>query len=85
VKNVSRYEPLIWLGMLAYLGFYVFGIVMGVFSPFEMIVFTLPAIVFLVLYLVYARSASRAIHDPSDPRHDATVRAAREQRERRGW
>ena len=85
MKSLSKYEPLIILGLLAYLGFYVFGIVMGVFSPTGRWLFTIPAIVFVGLYLLYARSVSRAIHDPSDPRHDATTHAARDQREKRGW
>lgn len=85
MKSLSKYEPLIILGLLAYLGFYVFGIVMGVFSPTERWIFTIPAIVFVILYLLYARSVRRAYDDHDDPRHDATVHAARDQREKRGW
>lgn len=80
-----KYERLIILGLLAYLGFYVFGIVMGVFSPTERWVLTIPAILFVVLYALYARSVKHAIDDPADPRHDATVKMARDQREKRGW
>jgi hypothetical protein len=85
VRSLSKYEPLIILGLLAYLGFYVFGIVMGVFSPTERWIFTIPAAVFVILYVLYSRRVRQAIDDPSDPRHEATVHAARDQREKRGW
>jgi hypothetical protein len=82
---MTRLERIIILGFLAYLGFYVFGVVMGVFSPAERWIFTIPAIVFVVGYVLYARSVRHAIEDPEDPRHDATIKASRDQREKRGW
>ena len=68
---------------LAYLGFYVYGIVMGVFSPVEMIGFTTIAAVCLAAFVVHSVRYRRALKDPQQ--HDAIMREAHVYRERRGF
>jgi len=81
----TRISTLTWLGMLAFLGFYVYGVVLGVFSPLELVGFTVMAVVFAVLYMFHARRTRRAMHDESHPSHDEMTRTARKQREKRGF
>jgi mannose/fructose/N-acetylgalactosamine-specific phosphotransferase system component IIC len=81
----TKIVTLIWLGMLGFLGFYVYGLVLGVFSPFELVGFTVMAVVFAVLFMFHARRTRRAIHDESHPSHDEMARTARRQLEKRGF
>jgi hypothetical protein len=71
-----------WLGVLTYLGFYVFGLVMGVYTPSEVPYFTIPAAVLAALYLVHATRGRRAASGGGD---DETARLAHRLREGRGF
>ena len=71
------------LAGLAYLGFYVYGLMMGVFSPFELLGFTIVAVVCLAGYVVYAVRLRRAMRTPG--KHEAMMREAHYYRERRGF
>ncbi len=73
------------LAMLAFLGFYVYGLVLGVFSPFELVGFTVLAVVFTVLVALQLRRTRRAIRDPDDPAHAEITGVAQKQREKRGF
>jgi uncharacterized membrane protein len=74
---------LLLLAGLGYLGFYGFGVVMGVFSPFEMIGFTVLAGVFAAAYAVHAIRVRRAMR--THGQHEAIMREAHVYRERRGF
>ena len=71
------------LAGLGYLGFYVYGLVMGVFSPFELMGFTVVAVVCVAAFVVYSLRLRRAMRTPGD--HEALMRKAHVYRERRGF
>jgi len=71
------------LAGLAYLGFYVYGAVMGVFSPVAMLGFTILAVVCLTAFLIHAVRFRRAMDTPGQ--HEALMRKAHVYRERRGF
>ena len=68
---------------LAYLGFYVFGSVMGVFGPGEIPIFTVIAFMIVVAGVVHVLRAKKAVEDP-DERHER-MREQHDQRRRRGF
>jgi hypothetical protein len=78
--NISR---LALLAALGYLGFYVYGLVMGVFSPFELVGFTIVAAVCAAAFVVHAVRIRRAMRTPGE--HEAIMRQAHVYRERRGF
>ncbi|HEX2467575.1 MAG TPA: hypothetical protein VHJ54_05155 [Solirubrobacterales bacterium] len=78
----DRLETILWLAVLAYLGFYVFGLIMGVYSPGEVLYFTIPAAVLACAYVVHAIRSRRAARDRGD---DESLREAQRLRETRGF
>ncbi len=70
------------LAALAFLGFYVYGLVMAVFSPGEMIGFTAIAVVCLAAGVVHAVRITRALRGPE---RDRITRDLRKLYERRGF
>ena len=77
----DRLTQILWLAMLTYLGFYVFGLVMGVYAPGDVPYLTIPAILFAVAVVVQAVAARRAGAEAQD---DVT-RETRHLRETRGF
>ena len=71
------------LAALAYLGFYVYGLVMGVFAPFELLGFTILAVVFTAAFVVHMVRLRRAMKTPGA--HEKMMREAHVYRERRGF
>jgi membrane protein DedA with SNARE-associated domain len=71
------------LAGLGYLGFYVYGVIMGVFSPIELIGFTIVAAVCLAAFVAYTLQLRVAMRTPG--RHEALMRQAHVYRERRGF
>lgn len=78
--KLSRLALLVALG---YLGFYVYGLIMGVFSPIELLGFTILAVVFAAAYIVHALRLRRAMKTAGQ--HEALMREAHVYRERRGF
>ena len=76
---------LVLLAGFAFLGFYVFGVVMDVFVPGEIPVFTVIAVVVVVAAVVYFLRArtSKAVENPQERRE--RMREQHELRERRGF
>jgi len=68
---------------LAYLGFYVYGLIMGVFSPLELWGFTVLALVFAAAFVVHMVRLRRAMRTPGA--HEQLMREAHVYRERRGF
>jgi hypothetical protein len=71
------------LAALGYLGFYVYGLVMGVFSPFELVGFTIVALACLAAFIVHSVRFRNAMRTPGQ--HEALMRQAHVYRERRGF
>jgi hypothetical protein len=82
MKLLEVLPRLLLLAALAYLGFYVYGLIMGVFSPGEMVGFTIVAVVAVIAGLVHAFRIRRAMAGPDRARitHDL-----QKYRETRGW
>jgi TRAP-type C4-dicarboxylate transport system permease large subunit len=78
--TLSRLALLVGLG---YLGFYVYGLIMGVFSPLELWGFTILAIVFAAAFIVHTIRLRRLMRTPGG--HEAMMRDAHVYRERRGF
>jgi hypothetical protein len=81
----GRITRALWLGLLAFLGLYVYGIVIGAFSPAELIGFTVIAAVGAVLFSVHLFRVHRVMSDPGHPEHDRLMRGTQHERERRGF
>jgi hypothetical protein len=83
--RLSTISRLVLLVGFAYLGFYVFGIVMDVFAPGEIPLFTVIALVVVVAGVVHLLRGRRAVEeeDPEDRRE--RMREQHDLRERRGF
>lgn len=68
----------------AYLGFYVYGVIIGVFSPLELIGFTIIAVVLTIGSALLAIALRRGWTKLDEPT-PAQARAIRARRERRGF
>ncbi len=79
-KHLSTW---IILALGAYLGFYVFGLVMGAYSPGDVPYFTIPAAIFAALLIVMVVASRRS--GGRRPTDDPLSREARYQRETRGF
>ena len=67
------------LAMLVYLGFYIFGLAMGVYAPGDVPYFTIPAAVFAVIFVAQLVGAHR------DSSRKGMTREERHLRETRGF
>ena len=74
---------LIILAGLAYLGFYVYGLVMGVFSPGEMVGFSIVAGAIVIAVGLYGIWLRRANVDPAEEAR--VMRDLHDQQQRRGF
>jgi hypothetical protein len=83
MRLLSRLALVFVVAGLGYLGFYVYGVVMGVFSPVELIGFTILAVFFTALFVVHVVRVRRAMRTPED--RGAMMREAHVYRERRGF
>jgi hypothetical protein len=78
----NRLSTGFWLAGLGFLGFYLFGLIMGVYSATEVPYFTIPAGVVAVAFAIYlARGGRPGAADSAD----AGIRESRHLRERRGF
>lgn len=78
----DRLMTVFWLAILAYLGFYVFGLIMSVYSPGDVLYFTIPAAIFAVLYVVHVFRSRRT---STREGYDELVRESQRLRETRGF
>jgi threonine/homoserine efflux transporter RhtA len=76
----DRLSTALSLGALAYLGFYIFGLIMGIYSPGEVIGFTIgaAAAAFYVVQVIRGRRASAESSEEA-------MREAHRLREERGF
>ena len=85
MQFVDRVGRLFLLAGMAYLGFYVYGFVMGVFSLTEAIGigFTVLALFFTATFVVHVVRVRRAMRDPEQ--HHRIMQELHAHRERRGF
>jgi hypothetical protein len=83
MRFVSASGRLLLLGGLAYLGLYVYGLVMGAFDPLELIGFTAVAVGVVAAYVIHVIRINLSMHDPEQRREQ--TREMSRQRERRGF
>lgn len=79
----ERFKILVPLLAAVYLGFYVFGVVMSVFTPFQLVGLSVIAVACVLGLVAYGVAIRRGISPIADD--SPLSRAAREQRERRGF
>ena len=72
------------MGHLGYLGFYVFGLVMGVFSPLELYGFTIAAVVLVAGFVWRTVRVGREVSEPG-PEHDELMHKLHDLKEHRGF
>lgn len=80
---MSKLGLLFVVAGLGYLGFYVYGVVLGVFSPVELIGFTILAIFFASVFVVHVVRLRRAMDAPQQ--REAIMHETHVHRERRGF
>ena len=80
---MSRLGVLFVVAGLAYLGFYVYGVVLGVFSPVELIGFTILAVFFIGVFVIHLVRVRNAMRTPEQ--RGEIMRKAHVHRERRGF
>ncbi len=82
MKLLDNLGRVLLLVALAYLGFYVYGLIMGVFSPGEMIGFTVGAVACVIAGVVHGIRIRRAMKGPDRAR---ITHQLQKYRETRGW
>jgi hypothetical protein len=83
MTNRDRLTTAVNLAMAAYLGFYVFGLVMSVYAAGDVLYFTIPAAIMaavLLAQMVHDRRAATGA-----PAVDGVTRRSRQLRETRGY
>lgn len=82
---VGRVQIAWWVIVIAVIGFYLTGLVMTVFNPLQMWVFTGVVIVLVALFVRHLVTYSRMLRDDDAPGHDELRRTLNSMRETRGF
>ena len=82
---IERFNSLLLLIGLGYLGFYVYAVVLGLLNPGEVVVAGVLAAAIVVAFTVHAVRVRRALRDHTHPAHASMMDAIHAQRERRGF
>jgi fatty acid desaturase len=82
---IGRAKVAWWVIAIAVIGFYLAGLVMTVFNPLQMWVFTAVVIVLVVLFVRHLVTYSRMLRDENEPGHDELRRTLNTMRETRGF
>jgi hypothetical protein len=85
MESVLRLAYAFWPLAVGYLVMYVFGLIMGMYAPWELTGLTFIAVVLAVAYTLHAHRVQRAIRDHDDPSHEALMEKLHDYRERRGF
>jgi hypothetical protein len=85
MARFSNAATLFWLLSLGYLGLYAYCVVIGFFSPGEVVALGVVALVLAVGSVWHAIRVTRTMRDHDAPGHDAMMRALHHQRELRGF
>ena len=80
MRLLERFSRLFLLGGFAFLGFYVYGLVMSVFSPGEMVGFTILAVVFAVAGVIHFIRFRRVMQGPEKDRITHELQLLKEKR-----
>jgi len=82
---IGRVQIALWVIAIAVIGFYVTGLVMSVFNPLEMWVFTAVVVALVVLFILHARRIRHVIREQDEPGHDELRQTLNRMRETRGF
>ena len=82
---IGRIQIALWVLAIAAIGFYVAGLVMGVFNPLELWFFTAAVIAIVVLFVFHGRRIRRIIREQEEPGHDELRQTLGRMRETRGF
>ena len=82
---IGRVQIALWMLAFAVIGFYLTGLVMGVFNPLELWLFTAVVIAIVVLFALHGRRIRRVIRDQDEPGHDELRHKLGRMRETRGF
>lgn len=74
-----------WLAVLGFLGLYLYGLVMGAFSPGELVGFTALAIAATLGLAIHELRMRHALRTRGDASHDEVARRVHSRRETRGF
>lgn len=85
MKLFQGLSSLFWLAVLGFLALYVYGLVMGAFSPGELIGFTALAIAATVGLAIHQLRVRHAMEARDDPAHNDVARRMHSRRESRGF
>ncbi len=82
MKVLGNATVAFWLLALGYLGFYFYGLLMGVFSPGQMLGFSVAAAILAALFIVHSVRLRNAMREGD---RGELVRGVHRYRERRGF
>jgi hypothetical protein len=82
---LGQLQVAFWVVTMAVIAFYVAGLVMSVFNPLELWIFTAAVIALLVLLVLHERRVLRVLRDEDAPGHDELRRRLNRHRETRGF
>lgn len=85
MANFSKAATLFWVLSLGYLGLYGYCLVIGFFSPGEVVALGVVALVLAAASIWHAVRVTRTMCDHAAPGHDEMMRALHRQRELRGF
>jgi hypothetical protein len=83
MQRAAQVTYAFWPLAVGYLVMYVFGLIMGMYAPWELTGLTFVAVVLAVAYAVHSHRVNRAVRDHTDPNHDALMEKLHDYRERR--
>ncbi len=84
-STINRLKVAARLLAAAYLGFYVYGIILGVFSPVEIPLFTVVALVLSAFLVIYSLRVARSYRARKNDPNDEMMRELHALKERRGF
>jgi hypothetical protein len=85
MRIFGKLSIVFWLGVLGYLGLYVWVVAMGLLGPGEVAALTVLTVALAAMFAVHAVRVHHAMRDHSDPAHEGMMRELHRYRERRGF
>jgi hypothetical protein len=82
---IGKATTAFWLLALGWVGFYVYFVVIGFFSPGEVVALGIGTAAFAVACVVHAVRVRRAMRDHGHSAHEQMMRALHREREVRGF
>lgn len=82
---IGRMQVAFWIVILGVIAFYAAGLVMGVFNPVELWIFTAVVVALIALFVLHEVRVLHVLHDENAPGHDDLRRTLNRMRETRGF